>query len=170
MASTLAGIRSQSSQAAHQAAAVAAAAQQQVRSDQAIIELRRAQTSDNITLEQVRRMRQGQRERGVISARLGDAGVAGGSTLRTAVASAIQEDEDIGTLGHKGATADAQLNLERRGAEVRALSQLGKAQDIYQQGQTSVGAGVLQFISAGVSGYSTGKRLEPIRRPKGGST
>jgi len=142
---------------------MAAQAQQQLRHDQATIELRRAQESDSITLEQVRRFRQGLRERGTMVVRLGDSGVAGGSTLRDTITSVIQEESDVGTMEHRKSVGDAQLQLERRGAEVRALSQLGKSQDVYRSGQVSTGAGVLQLISAGVSGYSMGKQLEPIK-------
>lgn len=164
VASTLTAMKAQGLQTAYAAQALAQQAQQQLKVDQATIELRRAQSSDNITLEQVRRFSQGLRERGIMSARLADAGVAGGSTLRDAVTSVIQEETDVGTIERRKQIQDAQLIMERRGAEVRAESQLNKAQDIYRSGKTPTGAGVLQLLAAGVSGYATGKQLEPMKR------
>ena len=158
--STLMEIKAKNKQLTNQAQATANAAVAQTSRDLSVITVRQKQESDKITLDQVRRYRQGTRERGAMSATLGDAGVAGGSTLRDAVTSIIQEDMDVGTLeASKGDTND-QLLLEKQGAIARGQSGVNSAQSMLNQ-RTDGTTGILQLISAGVSGYSTGKRLEP---------
>lgn len=176
MATTRAQIKAQnaalSSQAqalSSQAQAAASTAEAQTRSDTKILQQRGFQESARITLEQVRRYRQGARERATTVARLGDAGVAGGSTVRDAITSVIQESLDIHTLETNRTWEMEQNILEQRAAVVRGQSQINQAGTLLNQAgtildqRTSTGAGVLQMIGAGVSGYSQGKMLEPSR-------
>ena len=161
MGTTLSGIRSQNQALSSQAQQMAAGAVRQTQSDLDLLELRKSQVSTMITLEQVRRMRQGQRERSTLAARLGDAGVAGGTTVRDAVASVIQEETDLATLETKKEWNVNQLLMEQREAVTRGQSKINQAQGLLSQ-RTQAGPGVLQLIGAGLSGYSTGKQLEPM--------
>ena len=161
MGSTLAGIQSKNKGLTTQAQQLASLASRQVRSDLDALELQRQQKSSQITLEQVRRLRQGLRERSTIASRLADSGVAGGTTVRDAVASVIQEEMDVATLETNKSWVDAQSSLEKRAAVARGQSQINQAQGLLDQRQ-STGASVLQLISAGVSGYSQGAMLEPM--------
>jgi len=161
MGTTLSGIRSQNQALTSQAQQMAAGAIRQTQSDLDLLELRKSQVSTTITLEQVRRMRQGQRERSTLAARLADAGVAGGTTVRDAVASVIQEETDLATLETKKEWNVNQLLMEQREAVTRGQSQINQAQGLLSQ-RTQAGPGVLQLIGAGLSGYSTGKQLEPM--------
>ena len=159
--SSLMGIRAKNKQLTSQAQAAADASVTQANRDLSVLSLRQKQESDKITLDEVRRFRQGARERGSMAAVLGDAGVAGGSTLRDAVTSFIQEDMDVGTLEASKGDINDQLLLEKQGVIARGKSGVNQAQSLLNQ-RTSGTAGVLQLIGAGVSGYSQGKRLEPM--------
>jgi hypothetical protein len=161
MMSTLAGIKAQNKGLTSQAAQMGAMAQRQTASDIALLQTRGFQEGARITLEQVRRFRQGVRERGTLASRLGDSGVAGGTTLRDAVASVIQEEMDVGTLETSKDWATQQNILEQRAAVYRGQSTVNQAQGMLDQ-RTTTGPGMLQLISAGVSGYSQGKMLEPM--------
>lgn len=158
MGSSLTAIKSQNKALTSQAQSMADSAITQVKSDLNVLGTRKTQVSDQITLEQVRRIRQGARERGTLQTRLADAGVAGGTTIRDTVASVIQEDIDLGTLDTKRDWAIQQIELEKRGAVARGQSEINKAQSLLGQ-RTSGTAGVLQLIGAGISGYSQGKQL-----------
>ena len=135
-------------------------AQRQTASDLALLQTRGLQESTKITMDQVRRYRQGARERATISSRIADAGVGGGTTVRDAVASVIQQEADIGTLETSKEWSKNQNIIEQRGAVVRGQSRINEAQSLLNQ-RTTTGPGVLQLISAGVSGFSQGKMLEP---------
>lgn len=155
------GIKGKNKQQTAAAQARANAAVAQTKQDLSVLTLRQKQESDKITLDQVRRYRQGMRERGSMAATLGDAGIAGGSTLRDAVTSVIQEDMDVGTLEASKGDITGQILLQKQGAIARGQSGINEAQSMLNQ-RTGGLAGTLQLISAGVSGYSQGKMLEPM--------
>ena len=161
MASTLMQIKSTNKGLTSQAQQLGVMAQRQTASDLALLQTRGYQEGARITLEQVRRYRQGVRERATLASRLGDSGVAGGTTLRDAVASVIQEAMDVGTLETSKDWATQQNILEQRAAVYRGQSTVNQAQGMLDQ-RTTTGPGMLQLISAGVSGYSQGKMLEPL--------
>ena len=163
--SSLMGIQGQNQAATSQAQALAGMAQAQVRSDLDILTARQTQESTRITIEQVRRMQQGVRERATIATRVADSGIGGGSTLRDAVANTIMESTDVGTLETSREWMKDQMVLEKRGAVVRGQSTMNQAQGMLDS-RTSGAGGLLHLISAGVSGYAQGQRLEPM---KGGS-
>lgn len=160
MATSLVGIKGKNKALTSQAQQMAAMAQKQTAVDLNTLDIRQAQEGARITLEQLRRIRQGTRERGTLQVRLADAGVAGGSTLRDVVASVIQEDQDLGSLETGRTWMEQQMNLEKQGAIARGQSQVNQAQSLLGQ-RTSGVSGVLQLIGAGVSGYSQGRMLEP---------
>ena len=162
MGSTLAGIRSQNSALTSQAQAVASNTTRQVQSSIDLLELQKSQRSTAITLDQVRRYRQGERERSTLVSRLADSGVAGGTTVRDAVSSVIQEELDLGTLETQKQWEEAQVEQQKRSVIAEGQSQLNQAQGLLSQ-RTQAGPGVLQLIGAGISGYSQGKMLEPTQ-------
>lgn len=166
MGSSLMGIQAKNAAASSQATAMAGVAVAQTRGTLAQINLREKQESDKVTLEQVRRMRQGIRERSTIASRAADSGIAGGSTLRDAVASVIQEEQDIATLETNKEWISQQMALEKQGAVARGQSQVNQAQGILDSRTSGLG-GVLDVLSAGVSGYAMGQRLEPMKVRKG---
>lgn len=161
LASTLAQIRGSNQAATSQAIALGEQARRQTTSDLALLQTRGYQESAKITLDQVRRYRQGLRERSTIGARLADAGVAGGTTLRDAVASVIQEESDVATMETQKDWQRQQNVMEQKAAVVRGQSRVNEAQGLLES-RTQAGPGVLQLISAGISGYSQGKMLEPM--------
>ena len=165
--SSLMGIQGQNQAATSQAQALAGMAQAQVRSDLDILTARQTQESATITLEQVRRMRLGQRERGMVAARMADTGAGGGTTLRETVASVISEEVDIGTMETQRGWMHDQAVLEKRGAIVRGQSTINQAQGMLDS-RTSGAGGLLHLISAGVSGFAQGRRLEPMLTKRGG--
>ena len=132
----------------------------QTRADLTAIEKRKAQVSEAITLDQVRRYAQGRRERSTLAARLADAGISGGSTVRDAVASVIQEEMDVGTLEVEEQWQQEELT----GREVSAVNRYKSAVNASRaemDSQVTGLPGVLSMVSAGVSGYATGRRLQP---------
>lgn len=143
-----------------QAQQVASGAVKQTQSDLDILTTRGEQISSTITLDQIRRIKQGTRERSTLQARAADSGVAGGSSVRDTVASIIQEELDLSTLDTQRDWSLAQNELEKREAITRGQSTLNQAKSILGQ-RTSGVSGVLQLIGAGISGYSQGKMLEP---------
>ena len=145
---------------AAQAQSIVTGAVKQGRADIRMLNLRQTQTADAITLDQVRRYSQGRRERGTLVARVADAGVSGASSIRDVVASVIQEDMDIGTMEAQKKATIGQLNMEKLGVKAQVESQVNKARSLVNQ-QTTGLSSVLGIISAGVSGYATGKQLEP---------
>ena len=165
--SSLMGIRAQNQAATSQAQALAGMAQAQVRSDLDILSVRQAQESTTISLEQVRRMRLGQRERGMMAARMADTGVGGGTTLRETVASVISEEVDIGTMETQRGWIHDQTVLDKRAAVVRGQSTMNQAQGMLDS-RTSGAGGLLHLLSAGVSGFSQGRLLEPMLTKRGG--
>lgn len=167
VASTLAQIRGGTKQLTSNARALAGQVVQQTRSDIDLLQLQGYQTGAKITLDQVRRYRQGARERSTISARTADAGVGGGTTIRDAVASVIQQESDVATMETQKDWALNQNIMEQKAAVVRGQSRVNEAQSMLNQ-RTGTGPGVLQLISAGVSGYSAGKQLEPMYSGKSG--
>ncbi len=164
-ATSLMGIKAKNKALSSQAQQMALAGAQQTRMDLDVLETRRAQEGTRITLEQLRRIRQGTRERGILQTRLGDAGVAGGSTLRDVVTSVIQEDQDLSSLETGRDWMDEQITLEKRGVIARGQTQINEAQGLLNQ-RTSGTYAVLQLIGAGVSGYSQGRMLEPNKHDK----
>lgn len=168
-ATSLMGIKSKNKALTSQAQQMALAGAQQAQMDLDVLETRRAQEGTRITLEQLRRIRQGTRERGTLQTRLADAGVAGGSTLRDVITSVIQEDQDLGSLETGRDWMDEQITLEQRGALARGQSQINQAQGLLSQ-RTSGVSGVLQLIGAGVSGYAQGQMLEPKGKNTNGKT
>lgn len=168
--SSLMGIQGQNQAATSQAQALAGMAQAQVRSDLDILTQRTYQESAKITMEQVRRMRQAEREKAVVATRVADSGLGGGSTLRDAVALSIQEMMDVGTLETSRDWMKDQMVLEKRGAVVRGQSTMNQAQGMLDS-RTSGAGGILHLISAGVSGYAQGQQLERMKvgGKKGGS-
>lgn len=148
-----------------QAQGLATQAATQVRSDLSILNLREQQTGSQISLEQVRRFRQGVRERGTLASRLADSGVGGGTSIRDAVASVIQEEQDVATLETNRTWMESQSELEKKAAVTRGQSGINQAQGLLDQRTTGT-SGVLQLIGAGVSGYSQGTMLAPMSTTK----
>lgn len=143
-----------------QAQALVTGAVKQGRADIRALNLRKTQTANAITLDQVRRYAQGRRERGTLVSRVADAGVSGASSVRDVVASVIQEEMDIGTMEAQKGMALGQLDMEKLGVKAQVETQVNKARSLVAQQSTGLSS-VLGIISAGVSGYATGKQLEP---------
>lgn len=163
--SKLAEIKGNNKTLTSQAQGLATQAATQVRSDLSVLSLREQQAGSQISLEQVRRFRQGVRERGTLASRLADSGVGGGTSIRDAVASVIQEEQDVATLETNRTWMESQSALEKKAAVTRGQSAINQSQGLLDQRTTGVG-GVLQLIGAGVSGYSQGTMLEPMSAGK----
>ena len=142
------------------ALATAQAAKVQTEANMAAIGVRQAQESNRITVEQVRRFAQGRRERASLAARAADAGIVGGSLERDAIASLIQEEIDVGILEANKDMTLSQLEAEKQGEYMKGQSAIGQAQSEIDS-VPGTASNVLELISSGVSGYMTGKSLEP---------
>lgn len=164
-------IEAQSEQMTSQALGLIQASTAQAMSDLDLLSLREAQEADAITLEQVRRTRQGTRERGALASRLADSGVTGGSTVRDAVTSVIQELTDVSTWEHRKRTMRLQSTAEKQAAITRGKTGVASGQRMLEGAKVDPLAGFISVFSAGLEGYSRGSMLQPMpttRRDKAG--
>ena len=159
MYSTYNNIKAQNKRLQAESTLLATNAAEQSKMDLKAIKMRTTQEDVRITLEQIRRYRQGMRERGTLMARLSDAGVSGGTTIRDAIASVIQEESDIGSIETKRDWMHTQALIEQEGAIGRAKGQLSQSQNIMDS-QTGGFATGLQLIGSGISGMSQGRAFE----------
>jgi len=117
------------------------------------------QESKAITLEQVRRSRQGARERSSIQAAAAESGLYGGSQQRAEIASIIQEAEDISILESNRDAAIEQTEATKLGIKAEGQSRLNEAKGIAESAPTGLEMG-LTLLGDGMAGYSQGERLE----------
>ena len=148
-------IKGRNQQLTEAARSQAGSAVEQTQADYQQLELQRDQERTKITVEEYRRLRQGERERGMLSAKLADAGVGGGSTLRDAVASQIQQDIDMGTLENNFGSTSAEISNQKNASYYKGRAQVNDAQSKLNT-RTGGAATVLSLIGAGVQGYSSG--------------
>lgn len=155
----------------HRAATKAAKSQAQQLSQNALVQTefdmgalktRTYQEDTRITLESIRRLRQGLRERGALTARLADAGVGGSSTLRDAIASVIQEEEELGTIETKRSFMRSQAYREREAIHMGYAQQRGQAQSVWDSRPSWVSTG-LEMMGSYASGYGIGLKLQERR-------
>lgn len=148
-------IQGQNAQLGASAQAQTQAARLQTQADYDQLELRKAQEHKKITVEQYRRLRQGERERGMISAKVADSGTYGGSNLRDTIASSIAQDIEQGTLENNLGAFDAEVANQKNASYYRGLSVRNQAQSKVnsRMGQMPT---VLSLIGAGLGGFSTG--------------
>lgn len=98
-----------------------------LRSTYSTLDEQEYQESLQSSQQKMQRIRQGIRERGELSAIAAESGVKGRSVSRDAIASAIWQAEDVGTIETNLGFTKNQIARERKGAQANAQSNLNKS-------------------------------------------
>jgi hypothetical protein len=158
MISELYAIRAANQQMTDQAAALAANARAQAEAEYSALTMRQMEESQDTAWEISRRIRQGMRERGTLRVAQGESGLSGVSMSRDEIASFVWQNEDIGSLKGSEANKMAQIQRQKMSVQAGAQGEVNKANALLK-GRTTGLPAALRLISAGVSGWSTGKAI-----------
>lgn len=123
------------------------------------LNVRQLQEQEGISLEQVRRARQGRRERASLGVRLSEAGVYGGSSARAEIASMIQEHEDMQILERNKDLVEENTAASKLAVKAEGQTRLNRAGAILES-RTPPGLAALSIFSSAASGYLQGQSLE----------
>lgn len=123
------------------------------------LNVRQSQEQESISLDQLRRARQGRRERSSLGARLSEAGIYGGSTARSEIASLIQEHEDIQILDRNKELLAENTAASKLSVKAEGETRLNRSQALLNE-RTSGGMAALSIFSSAASGYFQGQGLQ----------
>lgn len=157
--STSLAIRGKNQQLTDQAVAEANYAVKDAEYKNQRLNVRQSQEQEGISLEQVRRARQGRRERSALGVRLSEAGVYGGSSAREEIASMIQEHEDIQILDRNKDLIAENTAASKLSVKAEGQTRLNQANATLKS-RTPAGLTALSIFSSAASGYLQGQSLE----------
>lgn len=169
MLSTFMSLRAQNQQIASAANAAGRSAVSNALFNYSQINDRTREEQLQASQQRMLRMRQGLRERAAMAVNLGEAGVAGNTPSRDAIASAIWQAEDMGVTDLNLEIAKRQLEGSKRGVHAGVMSDLNSVKSMKSQSVPEWQMWLRTGLS-GFEGYYGGKKLTAPFESRGTQT